>query len=171
VLTLNGLKTERFGDVESQEPLSASFSPDGKWIVYTHAPGGGGLQSPDRGVYVEPYPARPGEKRQAPKVNIDYHPTWSPDAKSIFYVPSSSRPTVAVPITLTPSVSFGTPVELPRMPRPALLSGDVRGYDVLRDGRVVSLSAGPDDSAQAPGAEIRVMVNWFEELKRLVPAK
>ena len=171
VLTLNGLKTERFSNVESVEPLGASFSPDGKWIVYTHAASSGGLQSPDRGVFVEPYPPRPGEKRQAPKSNIDYHPVWSPDGTKIYYVPSSTRATVAVPITLTPSVSFGTPMELPRMPRPALLSGDYRGYDVLRDGRVVSLSAGPDDAAQASGAEIRVMLNWFEELKRLVPVK
>jgi eukaryotic-like serine/threonine-protein kinase len=171
VLTLNGLKIEQFGNVESVEPLGAGFSPDGKWIVYTHAASTGALQSPDRGVFVEPYPARPGEKRQAPKSNIDYHPVWSPDGTKIYYVPSLSRPTVAVPITLTPSISFGTPVELPRMPRPGLLSGDYRGYDVLRDGRVVSLSAGPDDSAQASGTEIRVKLNWFEELKRLAPVK
>jgi hypothetical protein len=58
-----------------------------------------------------------------------------------------------------------------RIPRPALLSTDMRGYDLLRDGRVVSLSAGPDDAAQASGVEVRVMLNWFEELKRLVPSK
>jgi len=171
VLTSKGLKTERFGDVESIEPFGAVFSPNDKWVAYTRASRQASLQSPDRGVYVEPYPARPGEKRQAPKVNIDYHPVWSPDGKNIFYVPSSTRPTVAVPITLIPSVSFGTPVELPKMPRPGLLSADVRGYDVLRDGRVVSLSAGPDDTAQSSGAEVRVILNWFEELKRLAPTK
>jgi WD40 repeat protein len=151
--------------------LSASFSPDGKWILYTHAVSTESLQSPNRGVFVEPFPARPGEKRQAPKTNIDYHPVWSSDGTRIFYVPSSTRPTVVVPITLGRSVSFGTPAELPRMPRPTLTSGDVRGYDVLRDGRVVSLSPGPDDLGQGVATEIRVMLNWFEELKRLVPVK
>jgi hypothetical protein len=167
VLTLTG-PTERFSTAESTEPFSAGFSPDGKWVVYTH--GAGPLQSPDRGVFVEPYPATPGGKRQAPKVNIDYHPVWSPDGTKIFYVPSSPRPTVAVPITLTPSVSFGTPVPLPRVPRPTLLSVDARGYDVLRDGRFVSLTAGPDDDART-ASEVHVMLNWFEELKRLVPVK
>ena len=169
VLTMNGLKTARFSDAESPSPFSAGFSPDGKWIVYTR--GIGPIQSPERGVFVEPYPARPGEKRQLPKTNIDYHPVWSPDGKSIFYVPSSTRPTVLVPITLTPSVSFGAPMELPKMPRPGLLLGESRGYDVLRDGRVVSLSGGTDETAQAGGADVRVMLNWFEELKRRVPVK
>ena len=158
VLTLNGLKIERFSTAESTEPLSAGFSPDGKWVVYSH--GGGPLQSPDRGVFVEPYPAMPGGKRQAPKVNIDYHPVWSPDGTKIYYVPAATRPTMEVPIVLTPSVSFGAPVELPRMPRPSVFSGNARGYDVLRDGRVVSLAAGPEDSsAQGSAAEIRVMLN------------
>jgi hypothetical protein len=107
---------------------------------------------------------------QAPKSNIDYHPVWSPDGKAMVYVPSSTRPTVAVPITVTPSVSFGSPVEL-RVPRPALLSTDMRGYDVLRDGRVVSLTGGPDDTAQAAGAEVRVILNWTEELKQRVPTR
>jgi serine/threonine-protein kinase len=169
VLTLNGLKVERFSSVESVEPFSAGFSPDGKWVVYAHAPPGSSLYSPERGVFVEPYPTRPGEKRQAPKTNIDYHPQWSADGKNIYYVPSASRPLVAVPITLTPAVSFGTPVELPRLPRPALLSGNVRGYDVLHDGRAVSLSPDAEDLAQT--TEVRVILNWFDELRRLAPAQ
>src|SRR6185503_14954996 len=34
MLTLNGLKTEPVGQIQSLESLSASFSPDGRWIAY-----------------------------------------------------------------------------------------------------------------------------------------
>jgi len=167
VLTVDGLKVERFGDVESVEPLSATFSPDDKWVAYTRAPTAGALSSPDRGVFVEPFPPT-GLKRQAPKVVIDYHPVWSPDGSRIFFVAVASRATMAVSISTRPSVAFGAPADLAWAPRPALLSGNVRGYDVLRDGRVVSLSAGADAS---PSTEVRVILNWFEELKRLAPVK
>ena len=46
---------------------------------------------------------------------------------------------------------------------------DVRGYDVLPDGRVISTTAG-DAANAAMRPEVRVVLNWFEELKRLAPA-
>jgi hypothetical protein len=46
-----------------------------------------------------------------------------------------------------------------------------RDYDVLPDGRFIGLVAeGSEDASVIPG-EIRVVLNWFEELKRLLPAK
>ena len=92
------------------------------------------MMSPNRGIFVQPFPAT-GEQHQAPKRVIDFHPLWAPDGKSIFYVPGAARSTVSVPITTRPAVTFGTPVELPRAPKPLLLAPDVRGYDVLPDGR------------------------------------
>jgi hypothetical protein len=76
---------------------------------------------------------------------------------------------VSVPVATTQSsVDFGTPVELPRAPMPGLISLDVRGYDVLPDGRILSVS-GQQGATGSPSAEIRVVINWFEELKRLAP--
>jgi serine/threonine-protein kinase len=167
VFTLDGKKAEPFGKVESQESLSASFSPDGRWVAYAYTERAGGTLSPNRGIFVEPFPST-GEKHQAPKTLLDYHPLWAPDGKSIFYVPGSSRPAVSVPINTRP-ITFGTPVELPRV-LPGLISLDVRGYDVLPDGRFISVSA-PEGPAGTPAAEVRVVLNWHDELKRLVPAK
>ena len=167
VFTLAGKKTEPFGKVASQETLSASFSPDGRWIAYAYTERAGGTLSPNRGVFVEPFPFT-GEKHQAPNRTLDYHPVWAPDGKSIFYIPSSGRPPVSVPIVTRPSIVFGTPVELPRAPLPGLISLDMRGYDVLLDGRILSVSE-LDGLDGAGGAEVRVVLNWFEELKRLVP--
>ena len=144
VLTLDGLKAEPFGQVQSAESLSASFSPDGRWVAYASTERAGGALSPNRGVFVEPFPPT-GVKRQAPKRLLDYHPVWAPDGKSIFYIPGAARPLVSVPVTMQPSIAFGTPIEITRAPLPGLLSVDVRGYDVLADGRFVSLASAPGE--------------------------
>jgi eukaryotic-like serine/threonine-protein kinase len=168
VLTL-GQSSAPFGNVLSNAPLSATFSPDGRWIAYAATEATGGVMSPNRGIFVQPFPAT-GERHQAPKRVIDFHPVWAPDGKSIFYVPSSARSTVSVPITTRPAVAFGTPVELSRAPKPLLLAPDVRGYDVLPDGRFISVVPTSEDGS-APMTEFRVVLNWTEELKRLVPVK
>jgi serine/threonine-protein kinase len=170
VLTLDGLKAEPFGQVQSAESLSASFSPDGRWVAYASTERAGGALSPNRGVFVEPFPPT-GVKRQAPKRLLDYHPVWAPDGKSIFYIPASARPLVSVPVTAQSSVAFGTPIEIARAPLPGLLSVDVRGYDVLADGRFVSVASAPGEGSDAIPTEVRVVLNWTEELKRLVPTK
>jgi hypothetical protein len=126
--------------------------------------------SPNRGVFVQPFPAT-GELHQVPKKFLDFHPTWTPDGKGIVYIAGATRPSVLVPITTRPTIAFGTPQDLPRGPQPGLLSSEVRGYDVLPDGRFLSLSSSSsDDAASALHNEIRVVLNWFEELKRDVPA-
>ena len=168
VFTPEGRKTARFGRVESNGPLSATFSPDGRWVVYSSTENSGSLTPADRGIYVEPFPPT-GEKHQVPSVAIDFHPVWAPDGKSIFVVPVAARPTMAVPVATQPSVTFGAAVELPKVPRPGLLAPDRRGYDVLPDGRFISLSPLPGDVANPSNAEVRVVLNWFEELKRLAP--
>jgi serine/threonine-protein kinase len=167
VLTLKDLKAEPFGDVQSADPTGASFSPDGRWVAYTWTQVGGGAVSPNRGVFVEPFPPS-GAKRQAPKTLLDYHPRWSPDGKSIVYVPGAARPLVSVPVSPGPLPVFGAPVEVPRSPIPGLRSVDFRGYDLLPDGRIVSLSSALGDAVSSSSAsEVRVVLHWHEELKRL----
>ncbi|MET0214975.1 MAG: protein kinase [Vicinamibacterales bacterium] len=168
VFTLDGRKTEPFGNVQSLESFSATFSPDGRWVAYAFTDRTGGLTSANRGVFVEPFPAT-GEKHQVPKVGVDFHPVWAPDGTRIFVVPAAAQPLAAVPVVTRPSIAFGTATVLPRMPRPGLLLSDLRGYDVLADGRVISTTAG-DAANAALRPEVRVVLNWFEELKRLAPA-
>jgi serine/threonine-protein kinase len=170
LLTLKTSKAEPFGDVSSMDPLGAGFSPDGRWVVYASSPSSaGGAVSPNRGVFVEPFPSS-GVKRQAPKKLLDFHPRWSPDGKSIVYVPGTGRSLVSVPVSPGPPFAFGTTVELTRAPVPGILSVDFRGYDLLPDGRIVSVSSSLGQGlAGASASEIRVVLNWFEELKRLAP--
>ena len=75
---------------------------------------------------------------------------------------------ISVPIATQPSVTFGTPVEQGRAPNPGLLSTEARGYDVLPDGRIIALVR---QAALESGStdELRFVLNWFDELRRLVP--
>ena len=170
VLTMTDRKTMPVGQIQSAESLSATFSPDGRWIAYASTERSGGVLSPNRGVFVEPFPPT-GVKRQLPKRLLDYHPRWAPDGNGIWYVPGAARPLVLVPIRLQPSIVFGMPAEMTRAPLPGLLSLDVRGYDVLPDGRIISVSSSNTVGTAEFPLEFRVVLNWFEELKRLAPAK
>ena len=46
-------------------------------------------------------------------------------------------------------------------------------YDVSADGQrfLLMKDAAPTDQAAAPEPQINVVLNWFEELKRLAPTK
>jgi serine/threonine-protein kinase len=170
VLRLQDRSIQRFGNVESTAPLSASFSPDRRWIVYGVSSRGQGLLSQDRGVFVEPFPPT-GEKHQAPKTAIDFHPVWSPDGLSILYVAAASQPLVSVPVSSAASITFGTPKPLARAPRPALPNGVGRGYDVLPDGRILSVVPASGGATAETANEIRVVLNWFTELQQRVPTR
>jgi len=121
-------------------------------------------------VFVQPFPAT-GVRFQAPKVFIDYHPTWARDGGQLFYTPGSSQPLVAVAVQTQPQVTFASPVNLPQAIRTFLLATDARGYDVLPDRRFLGMTREGEAASGAPDTEIRVVLNWFEELKRLVPVK
>jgi Tol biopolymer transport system component len=162
-----------FGDVQSAEPTSAAFSPNGRWVTYASTAQAGGAADPNRGIFIQPFPAT-GARYPVPKTRIDFHPAWSADGQEVMYVSAAAQPFVTVTVRTDPSVTFGVPTELPStVPRPGVVSTDTRGYDVLPDGRILSLSpvVDRDDGGTTLNPEIRVVVNWFEELKRLVPTK
>ncbi len=47
--------------------------------------------------------------------------------------------------------------------------GDARNYDIAPDGKRFVMV--PADAEEEPLDELRFVVNWFEELKRLVPTE
>ena len=130
-----------------------------------------GLISSNTGVFIQPFPAT-GASYPVPKTLIDFHPVWSSAGKEIFYVGASALPFIGVSVRTESGVTFGNPAEVSQaVPKPGLVAGEVRGYDVLPDGRFLSLVpvVGQDASGTALRPEIQVVLNWFEELKRLVP--
>lgn len=65
------------------------------------------------------------------------------------------------------AIEISTPRELLRG---TYLAGDNREYHVAPDGRFLMLTGdAPTDGTATPTAQLILVENWFEELKRLVP--
>ena len=150
----DGRQESQVAGVGSSDGIYAVFSPDGRWVAYAGVGTAGGAPS----VYVQPFPAT-GTLYQLPRPG--QRPVWSPDGKALYYQPSPDRLT-RVPVTTQPAFAFGNPV---RVPVPVLGYGN---FDVMPDGRILVLQPEPG-AAETAAPEIRIVVNWFEELMRLVP--
>jgi serine/threonine-protein kinase len=134
---------------------AAVFSPDGRWIAY---------QSDETGrfeIYVKPFRG-PGRK-QSISTKGGTGPVWAPDGRELFYREGDKMMAVAVK---TDSEFVGA--------KPMLLfkgrysSDTIRAnYDVSPDGRrFLMVKASEQESALT---QINVVLNWFEELKLVVP--
>jgi eukaryotic-like serine/threonine-protein kinase len=134
------------------------FSPDGRWLAYVSD------ESGRYEVYVQPYPG-PGGKWQI-STDGGTEPIWNRNGRELFY--RSGDKMMAVDIATQPSFIAGKPrmlFEGPYLPAP----GTVPNYDVSPDGQRF-LMLKPVEQAGAAPTQINVVLNWSEELKRLVPA-
>ena len=140
------------------------FSPDGHWLAYWST------QDRSAEVWVQPFPASPGVKHQITQ-NTGAMPLWSRDGTELFYRPSPVGQAILnrVGIATEPSFSF---TEERRVPiDDFILIGGFRSYDIAPDGErfVMVFPAAESDSDEDPHAEIIIVQNWFEEIKRLLP--
>jgi hypothetical protein len=154
-------KASRFGDVSSAGgSTNAVFSPDGHWIAYTSADPG----AAEGWMYVQPFPST-GTKHRIARGG---RPLWSRNAEKLelFFVPAPGQ-FFAVTIQTRPTFGFTNPVSVPRRFAVAF-PGNPRPYDLLPDGRFVTVgtATGPGEQA-AP--QMHVVLNWFEELTRKHP--
>ena len=106
-------------------------------------------------VYVTPYPG-PGAKLPI-STDGGNQPVWSRRDSELFYRAHDGRPSrERAPSRLVPEVLF----EL----RAARIDPNAPDYDVAPDGRfLMGVQSEPETQ------EFRVVLNWFDELKRLVP--
>jgi Tol biopolymer transport system component len=158
------------GSTVSRDPTSASFSSDGRWIAYHLSPPDVSPTSSSAGVFVEPIPPN-GARYQAPKMARDFQPLWSQEGSDLYYIPSAASSHIArVPVAAERGLSFGTPTLLPFDVGAQRLAGQTRAFDGLPGGRFIGLA---DDGAPALPSDphVRVVVNWFVELERLVPTE
>jgi eukaryotic-like serine/threonine-protein kinase len=164
LVSVEDKKVSPFGEIRSLLPINAVFSPDGKWVAYQSGRGG------DNGVYVQPFPAT-GAKYQVSKGSAAHHPAWSRDGKEIIYIPAQSN---AVVVSVSRQVGFSVSKTTLELPAKGIEGGpgSVRTYDVMPDGRLVGVINTGLAATGAPDSPlIRVVLNWFEELKRLAPPK
>ena len=98
-----------------------------------------------------------------------HHPAWSADGSEIFYFPGEGR-TEVIPVSTDAGFVFGAPEALPNLPAN---SGPLerRQYDVMPDGSGLLTSVASGTAEGAVENEIRIVYNWFEELKELVPVE
>ncbi len=159
VLSLGDGTITPFGGVTSRNPTGAAFSPDGRWVVYSSR------VEREHFVYVRPFPATAEVHQISKEGENAHHPAWSPDGRELFYVPQVGR-LVVVSVQTRPGFSFSDPVPVPR--RFAVSSpATQRPWDVAPDGRILSVF----DEGQMMEAEIRVVLNWFDELRAKVPLR
>ncbi len=129
--------------------FGAVFSPDGRWLAFVTD------ESGRAEVYVQPFPG-PGQKVPV-STNGGLQPMWSRNGRELFYREGDSM--MAVPVQIEP-FRAAAPRKLFDMPG-AIYNFDqfVADYDVSADGRFLAVR-------QDPRTEIRVVLNWTEEVQR-----
>jgi len=136
------------------QQMHCVWSPDGRWIAYSSFESGGWE------VYVEPYPG-PGPKTKI-SIGGGHKPVWSRDGKELFYR-SSGQMMVAAKIETEPQFRVTGHEELFEWKHMHCLT--CQTYDVAPDGRYLMVK----DPKESQLQRINVVLNWFDELKHLVP--
>jgi serine/threonine-protein kinase len=142
---------------DERDPM---ISPDGKWLAYVTN------ESGRFEVYVQPFPG--GGRRVQISTAGGREPLWSRDGRELFYRDGGKlmatsvsggdefqpgKPEVLFEGSYAPSAGYGQP-----------------NYSITRDGKRF-LMVQPAEPEQRGAKEIRIVLNWGEELKRLVPSK
>ena len=138
-------------------------SPDGNWIAYESNESGDRFE-----IFLRPFPDVSGRRE---KVSIEggRFPLWgAKDSGELFYIDLNGGMMVAS-VTLSPGLRLGRVTKLFDGEKPPSgISG--RRYDISPvDGRFLMTQP----AAQGPDGAINISVvlNWHEELKRLVPTR
>ena len=132
-----------------------NFSPDGHWLAYVSN------ESGRIEVWLQSYP-EPGTKAQV-STDGGSEPVWSPDGAELFYR-QGEEALMAVSLQTTPVLRVGRPT-----PVLQVNFNDEPGwanYDISPDGRRFVVI---HDLDTTPPSFV-VVLNWFDELQRLVPA-
>ena len=135
-----------------------AISPNGRWIAY-HSTESGRSE-----VYVTPFPDVDRNRWQV-SVSGGHDPTWAASGRELFFVGDNAMMSVDI-VDAGESLQFGQPE--------MLFAGDfvwssshARQYDVAPDGQRFLMMKPEEGSPQ----RIHVVLNWFEDLKRLVPTE
>ena len=157
-----------YGNIESTLPTGAMFSPNGRWVAYASRAEGRSFSV----VMVEPFPATGVKYQISPAADDGHHPVWSGDGRELFYMPGPGATFSAVSVNTTaPVFAFGPAPAFPRLFLNLPPSG-ARPYDIARNAKgepvILGLTAKAVDPAHEERNELRIVLNWIEELKTRV---
>jgi Tol biopolymer transport system component len=138
--------------------LEPVVSPNGNWIAYSSNRTG------QDEIWVHPYPDV-NSNQWLVSDNGGDSPRWSNDGTELFYI--GNQGLMAVPVSTGSTFDFGSAELLfdTQYYRTFILTGGVP-YDIAPDGRFLMTKFG---SKNDPG--VIVVLNWFDELERLIPTK
>ena len=136
-------------------------SPDGRWLAYTTNISG------RQEIWVQGYPTSGDAKPFLVSTEGGRDSVWSRDGKWLYFLSNEHTAMFKVSIQ-TERSNWGLPEKVCELdPLVYVAALNVPSYDVAPDGRFIFAR---NVTPQSP-LEIRVVLNWFEELKRLVPVK
>jgi serine/threonine-protein kinase len=139
---------------KSQGQQQAVWSSDGQWVAYSSDETGASE------IYVAPYP---GPGRTIPiSTQGGQEPVWSRDGKKLYY--RSDDKMIAATFEIEPEFRVtSSEVQF----KDHFVSCKIcKTYDVGPDGQFVMIQ-----DTKEPLQQINIVLNWFEELKRLAPTE
>jgi serine/threonine protein kinase len=163
----NDLSLLRFGERKPEPLLHSSadeavpdLSPDGRWMAYESDESGGQFE-----VFLRPFPDV-NSGREKISVNGGRFPRWSPKGNEIHYLTPDGE-MMAASITFSPNPTVGSITKLFDWIKPTPRRAGTP-YDVSPlDGRF--LMAQPVTRIAGGPTHVSVVLNWTDELKRLIP--
>jgi len=141
----------------SGQAWQAMLSPDARWVAYTSD------ESGRSEVYVRA--AEPGGGRWQVSSEGGLQPHWSANGKELYYRIGDTM--MVASVATQPTFSSGRPRVL--FEGSFLPGGAVNDYDLTPDGAEFLMLR--DDSAHRGLTEYKVILNWFQELKKLEAAR
>ena len=116
-------------------------------------------------VYVQAFPGSGARRQVSTEGGVEV--VWARDGRELFY--RNGPKLMAVPVTTSPTLTVGAPQLVFEGPY-LLVSPGGHGYDVTLDRqRFVMIRPGEEEAAST--STIRVLINFFDELRRRAPER
>jgi len=142
------------------ESAAGQVSPDGRWLAYTNADSG------QNEIWVQTFSEATPRDPVLISTEGGRGPVWARDGSALYYATNEHSAIMRVAEDAE-NGKWSRP-ELYRTLDPMLFAPSqfVSSYDIAPDGRILSVK----EEANQNVLEIRVVLNWFEELKQIAPA-
>jgi serine/threonine-protein kinase len=135
---------------------SPAFSPDGRWVAYVSD------QSGSDEIYLRSSDGKGDAKRIS--INGGKWPVWHSNGKEIFFSDDGRifSTTVAQKTKPKPKIEIALPKEVCK------ITARDGYFDVSPDGQRFAIV---EEIVEQPATQLNLILNWFEELNRLVPSE
>jgi Tol biopolymer transport system component len=149
---------------EPADQIQPAFSPDGRWIAYAS------FEPTGVHIFVRPFPGGSTAGKWQISTAAGQFPVWSRNGRELFYLGDDNHIMVAEYAAKGDSFNPGRP----RQWSPALIArtGNFSSLDPAPDGkRLVVLQPAVELAGDSkPSLHMAVLLNYFDELRRRLPA-